>query len=423
MPPEGHDKSRGAARRRRTTIPVTSGSTPSNLEQQGAQEQQGREEREERFAHTNISKSWLPHEAEQQKKDQAHSGQPSNPSTIFVGPLDQEAKPPASQHTGTQCPPPPTTFIYRGASGDFAEDFVTSGAIPAQITLQQNTAIAHPFGSRCPEKVQDPSNRAVAPQQDLEFASDDLILRLRHSSRVGSISRSCVVRPSPSLSLPPSEPLPDIDGGLKRKHYSLRPGDDTNHAITGSTVDGPNIIPDITLPRMFPSSTAISKTAISMKADGSCHLHALADQIYHDPNRADEVREAIVNFIAGNRDVFQALLPLSDIHPSQSDNGPLDRNENAQLDEYLRLLAKTRVWGGEPEIHAAAQHFRVTIMVHQEKGNILRYNDRIGANAAHIGYSKQYHHYYSVRDNDQIPLNRPNCTTNAVIPEPLLYDE
>ena len=332
------------------TNPATSGSTRSNIKQQGAQEQQGREEREERFAHSNIFKSRLPHEAEQQKKDEAHSGQPSNPSTIFVGPLDQEAKPPASQNTGTQCPPP-TTFIYRGASGGFAEDFVTSGAIPPQITLQQNIAIAHPFGSRCPEKVQDPSSRAVAPQRDLEFAqttsSSDRGIPVS-ASRVGSISRSCVVRPSPSLSLPPSEPLPDIDGGFKRKHYSLRPGDDTNHATTGSTVDGPNIIPDIAPPRMFPSATAISKTAISMKADGSCLFHALADQICHDPNRADEVREAIVNFMAGNRDVFQALLPLSDIHPSQSDNGSLDRNINAQLDEYLRLLAKTRVWEESP---------------------------------------------------------------------------
>lgn len=243
-------------------------------------------------------------------------------------PLDQEAKPPASQNTGTQCPPPPpTTFTNRGASGGFAEDFVASGAIPPQITLQQNTAIAHPFGSRCPEKVQDPSNRAVAPQQDLEFAQTTSSSGRGipvSTSLIGSISRSCVLRPSPSLSLPPSEPLPGIDGGFKRKHYSVRPGDDTNHATTGSTVDGPNIIPDIAPPRMFPSATAIGKTAISMKADGSCLFHALADQICHDPNRADEVREAIINFMAGNRDVFQAFLTLSDIHPSQSDNGPLD---------------------------------------------------------------------------------------------------
>jgi len=408
----------------RTTKPATSGSTRSDVKQQSAQEQQGREEREEHFAHTNTFKSRLPHEAEQQKKDEAYSGQPSNPSTIFVGPLDQEAKPPASQNTGTQCPPP-TTVIYRGASGGFAEDFVPSGATPPQITLQQNTAIAHPFGSRCPEKVQDPSNRAVAPQQDPEFAETTSSSGRGipvSTSRVGSSQEVASSDFPPSLSLPPSEPLPDIDGGFKRKHYSLRLGDGTNHATTGSTVDGPNIIPNIAPPRMFPSATAISKTALSMKADGSCLFHALADQICHDPNRADKVREAIVNFMAGNRDVFKAMLPLSDIHPSQSDNGPLDRNENAQLDEYHRLLAKTRVWGGEPEIQAAAQRFGVTIMVHQENGNILRYNDGIGGNAAHIGYSKQYNLYYSVRDNDQILLNRPNCTENAVNPEALLCD-
>lgn len=209
----------------------------------------------------------MPHEAEQQKKDEARSGQPSNPSTVFVGPLDQEAKPPASQNTGTQCPPPPTTFINRGASGGFAEDFVTSGAIPPQITLQQNTAIAHPFGSRCPEKVQDPSNRAVAPQQDLEFAA------AAFQSQPASLAPSQEVASSdpPRLYHSRHPSRSQISTAASRgSTTSLRPGDDTNHATTGSTVDGPNIIPDITPPRMFYSATAISKTAISMKADGSC---------------------------------------------------------------------------------------------------------------------------------------------------------
>jgi hypothetical protein len=87
------------------------------------------------------------------------------------------------------------------------------------------------------------------------------------------------------------------------------------------------------------------------------------------------------------------------------------------------LLAKKGVWGGEPEIHAAAQYFGVTIIVYQDNGSFFRYNGDIRGNIAHIGYSRQYDHYYSVKDNDQVFFDGSNHTTNAVDPEALLSED
>jgi OTU-like cysteine protease len=99
--------------------------------------------------------------------------------------------------------------------------------------------------------------------------------------------------------------------------------------------------------------------------------------------------------MADNRDVFKAMLPLRDVHDSQSGKLALRWDEDAQFDEYLRLLAKDGTWGGELEILAAAEYFGVTIVVRQDNGRFLSYNDDIGGIPAHIGYSRQQLHYYS----------------------------
>lgn len=52
MPSERHDKGYSAARRRSSKTTATSRSTRSDVKQQSAQEQQGRENREDPFFHT-----------------------------------------------------------------------------------------------------------------------------------------------------------------------------------------------------------------------------------------------------------------------------------------------------------------------------------------------------------------------------------
>jgi hypothetical protein len=90
---------------------------------------------------------------------------------------------------------------------------------------------------------------------------------------------------------------------------------------------------------MFPFLTCIRKTAISMEADGSCPFHALADQLYNDPDRGEKLRKTVIEFMAHDRDIFKAMLPLRDVYDRQHGKVALRRDEDAQFDEYLRLLA------------------------------------------------------------------------------------
>lgn len=101
---------------------------------------------------------------------------------------------------------------------------------------------------------------------------------------------------------------------------------------------------------MFPSLTRIRKTAMFMGADGSCLFHALADQLYNHPDRGEDLRKTVVEYMADNRNVFEAMLPLRDVHDSQSGKLALRWDEDAQFDKYLRLLARDGTWGGELDL-------------------------------------------------------------------------
>jgi OTU-like cysteine protease len=325
-------------------------------------------------------------------------------------------------------PRPVQTSLFPAGLG--SQDSPNTAVARAQRTTIQRTqrVLRRPGEEVCstPPMTQSVAqHRAAAQQQDLGQGATSL--QQPHPQPAASQSQPAAWAQSqavassdspPSQSLPPFEQFPDSDDDSKMNDHSpLSLIDSTNHTTAGSTFDGLKIIPNIAPPQMFPSLTAIGKTAISMKANGSCLFHALADQICHDPDQVDEVREAVVNFMADTRDVFKAMLPLNDIHDSQSKEFPLSWEENAQLDEYLRLLAKKGVWGEEPEIHAAAQYFGVTIVVHQDNGSFFRYNEDIGGNTAHIGYSRQYDHYYSAKGNDQVFFDGSNLLANGAKPD------
>ena len=57
---------------------------------------------------------------------------------------------------------------------------------------------------------------------------------------------------------------------------------------------------------MFPSLARIHKTAISVDADRSC-FHALANQIFNDPDLDKELRQTVVKYLDVNRNVFKGL--------------------------------------------------------------------------------------------------------------------
>ena len=72
-----------------------------------------------------------------------------------------------------------------------------------------------------------------------------------------------------------------------------------------------------------------------------------ADQLYNDPDRGEELRKTVIEYMADNRNVSKAILPLRDAHGSQTGELALCWDEDAQFDEYLRLLARDETWGGD----------------------------------------------------------------------------
>ena len=89
----------------------------------------------------------------------------------------------------------------------------------------------------------------------------------------------------------------------------------------------------------MPLSHSLSQDSNLYGGDWSYLFHALSDQLYNDPDRGEELRKTVVEYMADNRNVFKAILPLRDDHGSQSGELALRWDEDAEFDEYLRLLA------------------------------------------------------------------------------------
>lgn len=80
MPSERHDKGNSAAGRRSSQTTATSRSTGSDVKQQSAQAQQGRENREDPYFSYEGDSSLKCHvKQKNKKKDEAYNGQSSNP--------------------------------------------------------------------------------------------------------------------------------------------------------------------------------------------------------------------------------------------------------------------------------------------------------------------------------------------------------
>lgn len=193
MPSERHNKGYSAARRKSSKTTATSRSTRSDVKQQSAQEQQGREDREDPCFHTRRFESQVPRETEEQKKDEAYNGQSSNPLAMFVGPIDKEAEPSASQNTDTQCPPP-TTAIYKGASRYVAEDLAPSDTSSRLYTFENDTIDMFPLGtvSRAhrPSKAPRPWSKDETDRL-LQMKYDDFIWKDIHATFPDRSLESC----------------------------------------------------------------------------------------------------------------------------------------------------------------------------------------------------------------------------------------
>lgn len=194
MPSERHDKGCSAAGRRSSKTTATERSTGSDVKQQSAQAQQGRENREDPYFSYEGDSSLKCHVTQKnKKKDEAYNGQSSNPFAMFVGPTDKEAKPSASQNTDTQCPPP-TTAIYKGASRGVAEDLAPSDTSSRLYTFEEYTIDMFPLGT-VPSKAPRPWSKDETDRL-LQMKYDDFSWKDIHAAFPDRSLESCQHRGS-----------------------------------------------------------------------------------------------------------------------------------------------------------------------------------------------------------------------------------
>jgi hypothetical protein len=149
----------------------------------------------------------------------------------------------------------------------------------------------------------------------------------------------------------------------------------------------------------------------SNRYTGNCLFSAVADQLYADASRHAEIRAAAVAYEKANEAAIRPYVTTA--RSSDRLRGSKRKNNNptvpadptqAQLDaiwEYHTAeLAKLSTWGGETEVLAISNHYRVHIQVHRAyEDTVTHYGEALdeGLPFIHIGFDRHAQHYSSLR--------------------------
>ncbi len=95
---------------------------------------------------------------------------------------------------------------------------------------------------------------------------------------------------------------------------------------------------------------------MSMEPDGNCLFHSISDQLNHDNGSAHGfTHHQITNHIHRHCNKFKDFLLLQDDHKDISD-----------LDSYIHKMGQNSIWGGNPEVYAAAWFYGINIMTYSQ---------------------------------------------------------
>ena len=96
-----------------------------------------------------------------------------------------------------------------------------------------------------------------------------------------------------------------------------------------------------------------------MLGDGNCLFRSLSDQIYNDSGANHKlVRKKVCNQLSINTESIREFFTEDDVN----------------ISEYIEKMKEDKVWGGNPEIAAAAKHYGRTITIFQDGFDNSRYS-------------------------------------------------
>ena len=92
---------------------------------------------------------------------------------------------------------------------------------------------------------------------------------------------------------------------------------------------------------------------------------SLADQLFGDPERHEEIRSEVVVYLLDHESEFREFQACED--------------EKRSFADYCRFMAKDGSWGGNLELQAACFLFRVHIMIHEVDSKVKVINNTLSA--------------------------------------------
>ncbi|GAB9469156.1 hypothetical protein Gpo141_00006444 [Globisporangium polare] len=172
-----------------------------------------------------------------------------------------------------------------------------------------------------------------------------------------------------------SIPSPADGGGGKLKHAKDRSGKAKKQKQKQryETSDDAILV-------MRKQLAAVGCKLFEVEADGNCLFRSIGDQLFGDQHQHVEIRKRIVDLIALKRDDFEPFM-----------------EDEEKFEHYCTRMREDGTWGGNQELYAAAKHFQVYIVIHQESSRMVIECDTLRPRKViHVAYHGS-DHYDSVR--------------------------
>ncbi|SOV77298.1 OTU-like cysteine protease, putative [Plasmodium sp. gorilla clade G3] len=118
----------------------------------------------------------------------------------------------------------------------------------------------------------------------------------------------------------------------------------------------------------------------SIRTDGNCLFRAVSDQLYNHEENYKEIRKKVVEHLLQNEELYKNFIEYDESYKS-----------------YIERISLDGTWGGQLELQAVGEIYKVNILIYQENGCILEIKNHSDDNKCIQLHYASSEHYNSVR--------------------------
>ncbi|KNG76879.1 hypothetical protein PFMG_02972 [Plasmodium falciparum IGH-CR14] len=118
----------------------------------------------------------------------------------------------------------------------------------------------------------------------------------------------------------------------------------------------------------------------SIRTDGNCLFRAVSDQLYNHEENYKEIRKKVVEHLLKNEELYKNFIEYDESYKS-----------------YIERISLDGTWGGQLELQAVGEIYKVNILIYQENGCILEIKNHSDDNKCIQLHYASREHYNSGR--------------------------